>query len=439
MSENDESAAGGTGSPSLPEAEKAPRELRRDLVGLRRRGFGIALFVLAAIIFLFFVLGTAPSDKTIFSLSAGPAIRLPLIHLPVLATELVLGIICALLGVAQILWRDNRRIYLFLGIGLTVTGIAFLAWAGKGESVDVEGLLITSLIEAVPLTLGALSGLLCERSGVINIAIEGQFLVAAFVGAMVGSATGNLWAGLVCGAIAGGMIGVILAVFTITYAADQIIVGVVLDAFAVGLTSFFLQSVLVPNQATLNSPAVFGPIPIPFLNRIPIVGPLLFNQNIFVYLTILILVAVQFGLFRTRWGLRVRAVGEHPRAADTVGINVTRVRYRNVILGGIVAGIGGASFTIGSTGQFAYNMTAGLGYIALAAMIFGRWRPFGALGAALLFGFTDALQFTLSVLNVPIPSAFLTMFPYLATILAVAGLVGRVIPPAADGQHYARE
>ena len=273
-----------------------------------------------------------------------------------------------------------------------MTGVAFLAWAGKGASVDAEGLLATSLIEAVPLTLGALSGLLCERSGVINIAIEGQFLISAFFGAMIGSLTHNLWAGLLAGAVAGGMIGLILAVFAITYAADQIIVGVVLDAFALGLTSFFLQSLLVPQQATLNSPAVFSPIPIPLLDRIPIIGPLLFNQNIFVYMTIVILAAVQIGLFQTRWGLRVRAVGEHPRAADTVGINVPRLRYGNVILGGIVAGIGGASFTIGSTGQFAPNMTAGLGYIALAAMIFGRWRPLGALGAALLFGFCDAFN-----------------------------------------------
>jgi general nucleoside transport system permease protein len=405
---------------------------------LRRRGFGIALCVLAGLI-LIFAVTTPGGAQTTFTLSAAPAIRLPPIPLPVLPTEIALGIACALLAAVQLLWKASPRLYLFLGLGLALTGIAFLAWAGKGETVDVEGLLITSLIEAVPLTLGALSGLLCERSGVINIAIEGQFLVAAFAGAVVGSATGSLWAGLVCGALAGALIGLILAVFTITYAADQIIVGVVLDVFALGLTSFFLQSVLVPHQATLNSPAVFGPIAIPLLNRVPVVGPLLFNQNIFLYLTLIILAAVQVGLFRTRWGLRVRAVGEHPRAADTVGINVTRIRYQNVVLGGIVAGIGGASFTIGSTGQFAPNMTAGLGYIALAAMIFGRWRPFGALGAALLFGFTDALQFTLSVLNVPIPSSFLTMFPYLATILAVAGLVGKVIPPAADGQHYARE
>ncbi len=430
-------AAFGSGAREDSAAPIQP-QLKRNIEETRRRSFGIAIFALAVIVF-YFAVGNPAGSTTIFSLSAGPAIALPLIHLPLVGTELALGLVCILLGLAQLLWKANRHIYLFLGLALALTGAAFLAWAGKGQSVDVEGLLITSLIEAVPLTLGALSGLLCERAGVINIAIEGQFLVSAFVGALVGSASGNLWLGLVCGALAGGLIGLILAVFAITYAADQIIVGVVLDAFAVGLTSFFLQSVLVPNQAALNSPTVFDPIPIPFLNRIPIVGPLLFNQNIFVYLTILILAAVQIGLFHTRWGLRVRAVGEHPRAADTVGINVKAVRYRNVVLGGIVAGVGGASFTIGSTGQFAYNMTAGLGYIALAAMIFGRWRPLGALGAALLFGFTDALQFTLSVLNVPIPSSFLTMFPYLATILAVAGLVGRVLPPAADGQYYARE
>ena len=428
-----------TGQAVGPAAQGQTRELRKDFAALRRRSFGIALFVLAAVILFIFARGTPPDAGTTFRFDAPPALPIPTLSFPVLPVLIGLGIVCALLGAVQILWRSNKRIYLMLGIGLAVTGIAFLAWSGKGESVDVEGLLTTSLIEAVPLTLGALSGLLCERAGVINIAIEGQFLVAAFFGAVIGSASHNLWAGLLSGAVSGGLIGLILAVFTITYAADQIIVGVVLDAFALGLTSFFLQSLLVPQQAVLNSPDVFGPIGIPLLNRIPVIGPLLFNQNIFLYLTIIILVVVHVGLFRTRWGLRVRAVGEHPRAADTVGINVQRVRYRNVILGGIVAGIGGASFTIGSTGQFAPNMTSGLGYIALAAMIFGRWRPLGALGAALLFGFTDALQFTLSILNVPIPSSFLTMFPYLATILAVAGLVGRVLPPAADGQPYKRE
>ncbi len=415
------------------------RELRRDPANARRLGLGIALLVLAIIIIAIFVLKIPRDVSVTFRLNAQPALKIPDIHLPVFATNLILGILTMGLGAAQLVWRKNRHPYMFFTAGLVFFAIAFIAWAGKAQSVDFEGLLMTTLIQAVPLTLGALAGLLCERSGVINIAIEGQFLVAAFFGAMIGSVTQMLWLGLLTGAVAGGLLGVLLAIFTITYMADQIIVGVVLDAFALGLTTFFTQSLLVPNQATLNSPAVFSPISIPILSKIPIVGPLLFNQNIIVYLTILILIAVQLGLFHTRWGLRVRAVGENPKAAETVGIDVRRVRYRNVILGGIVAGIGGASFTIGSTGQFAVNMTSGLGYIALAAMIFGRWRPFGALGAALLFGFADGLQFTLSVLNVPIPSDVLSMFPYLATIFAVAGLVGRVVPPAADGQAYVRE
>ncbi|WP_455383653.1 ABC transporter permease [Salinispira pacifica] len=415
------------------------RELRRDPAKTRRIGLGAALLVFAALILLVFVLGVPAGVKVTYRLNAQPAFSIPELHLPVLATNLVLGILAAGLGVAQLLWKKNRHPYMFFTFGMIFLAFSFISWAGKGQAVDLEGLLTASLIQAVPLTLGAMSGLLCERSGVINIAIEGQFLVAAFFGAVIGSATGALWLGLVSGAIAGGLIGVVLAIFTITYLADQIIVGVVLDAFALGLTTFFLQGLLVPNQLTLNSPEVFQSVAIPLVSKIPIIGPLLFNQNIFVYLTILILIAVQLGLFHTRWGLRVRAVGENPKAAETVGIDVIRVRYRNVILGGVVAGIGGASFTIGSTGQFASNMTSGLGYIALAAMIFGRWRPLGALGAALLFGFADALQFTLSVLNVPIPSDILSMFPYLATIFAVAGLVGRVVPPAADGQAYVRE
>ena len=408
----------------------------------RRYAAGVTFVVLGLIDIALLGLFSHHGDA-IFALSLpGSGRQLPSIHAPAALTCFVAGGISIALGLLRLTAEISRRVKrLTIAIVLLSFLVAVLCWSGSATTtpLNVVSLLQGSLEASIPLILGALSGLLCERSGVINIAIEGQFLVAAFFGAMVGSATGNLWLGLIAGAIAGGVIGLILAVFTITYKADQIIVGVVLDAFALGLTTFFLLSILVPNQTKLNSPSVFGPIPIPLLDKIPIVGPLLFNQNIMVYLTVIILIAVQVALFQTRWGLRVRAVGEHPRAAETVGIKVLRVRYRNVILGGLVAGIGGASFTIGSTGQFAHNMTAGLGYIALAAMIFGRWRPFGALGAALLFGFSDALQFTLSVLNVPIPSAFLSMFPYLATILAVAGLVGRVMPPAADGQPYSRE
>jgi simple sugar transport system permease protein len=305
--------------------------------------------------------------------------------------------------------------------------------------MNLTGLIGSSLLRSVPLTLGALSGVLCERSGVINVAIEGQFLVAAFTGALVGSATGTLWLGLVAGVLVGGLLGAVLAVLSIRYLVDQIVVGVVLNLFALGLTGFLTDRVLVPHQQTLNTPDVFDPIQIPLLSKIPVVGPVLFNQNIFVYLMFVLLAVVHVALFRTRWGLRVRAVGEHPRAADTVGIRVLAVRYRNVILGGMMAGLGGAYFTLGSVGSFSKNMTSGRGFIALAAMIFGHWSPLGAFAAALLFGFADALQSILAVLSVPIPSQFLLMAPYIATILAVAGLVGRVRPPAADGQPYVKQ
>jgi simple sugar transport system permease protein len=256
---------------------------------------------------------------------------------------------------------------------------------------------------------------------------------------MIGSVSGNLWLGTLAGAVAGGLFGALLAFLALRYGADQIIVGVVIVAFCTGLTNFLTEQVLTPEQTTLNSPSTFAPIALPLLSKIPILGPVLFDQNVFVYLAVVLLVAVNVGLFRTRWGLRVRAVGEHPRAAATVGISVMRVRYRNVILGGVIAGIGGASFTIGSVGEFSPEMTAGLGYVALAAMIFGRWRPYGALGAALLFGFAESLQSFLAVLNVGIPSPFLSMAPYVITIAVVSGLVGRVRPPAADGQPYTRE
>lgn len=414
-------------------------ERRRDPAAVRRRNLGIALFVIGAIILLAFYRGAPEHAQTTFSLTTAPAIAVPALHIPVKKTMLGLGLLCLVLGAVQLAWRGNPRTYLLLGIGLAAFGFAFLTWAGQGQVVDLVGLLSTSLIAAVPLTLGGLSGVLSERSGVINIAIEGQFLMGAFFAAVIASATHDLWLGLAGGALSGAVIGLILAVFTITYGADQIIVGVVLDAFALGLTSFFAQGVLVPNQQTLNTPGTFSPVAIPLLDRIPIIGPVVFDQDVFVYLTIVALVAIQVGLFHTRWGLRVRAVGEHPRAADTVGISVLATRYRNVVLGGLVAGIGGAAFSISITNGFNNDMTAGLGYIALACMIFGRWRPFGVLGAALLFGFADSLQFTLSVLNVNIPSSFLTMFPYIAVILAVSGLVGMVRPPAADGKPYSRE
>jgi simple sugar transport system permease protein len=290
----------------------------------------------------------------------------------------------------------------------------------------------------VPLILGALAGVVCERSGVINVAIEGQMLAGAFAGAMMGTVAHNAAVGIVAGMLAGALIGWILAVFAIKYLVNQVVLGVVLNLLALGLTGFLYDAVMAPNSNGFNQPGTLNPINIPGLQDIPILGPLLFQQNIIVYAAYVLIFAVDIVLFRTRWGLRTRAVGEHPKAADTVGINVRRTRYINVMIGGLLAGLAGASLTIGNSSGFVKNMTGGRGFIALAAVIFGRWSPRGAVGAALLFGFATALQTTLSFIGTPvaIPSDLLGMLPYLATLFAVAGLVGRVRAPAADGEPY---
>jgi ABC-type uncharacterized transport system permease subunit len=411
----------------------------RAMSDLRRRVSGIVYLVLAAIMAWPFGLGVAAGVDARFVLNQPPAIHIPNAIVPVRPFSFVLAVVCAYLGAHQLVRGFGRRAGLILGAVIALFVLSFLAWAAKDASMNVVGLLGSTLLRSVPLTLGALAGVLCERAGVINVAIEGQFLTAAFAGAIVGSATTSLWLGLVAGVVAGGLVGALLAVLAIRYQVDQIVVGVVLNLFALGLTGFLTDRVLIPHQSTLNTPNVFSPIEIPVLAKIPVIGPVLFDQNIFIYLMYIALVVVHVGLFHTRWGLRVRAVGEHPRAADTVGIPVLGVRYRNVILGGMMAGLGGAYFTLGSVGSFAKDMTSGRGFIALAAMIFGHWSPFGAFAAALLFGFADALQSVLAVLNVPIPSQFLLMAPYIATIFAVAGLVGRVRPPAADGKAYVKD
>jgi general nucleoside transport system permease protein len=374
-----------------------------------------------------------------FVLTEPPAVNVAPITMDVRWVSISLGIVCAGLGVLLFTWRRGRGTYAIFTLGTILFLWSFLTWAARGGTLNFVSVLAGTLIGATPLIYGSLSGIMCERSGVINVAIEGQFLVGAFLGAMIGSWTGDLWLAVLSGAAAGALLGWLLAFLALRYGADQIIIGVVIDAFALGLTNYLLYEVLTPYQSTLNTGITFSSWRIPLLSKIPIVGPVLFDQNLFVYLAGILLVAVNVGLFRTRWGLRVRSVGEHPRAAETVGLNVIRTRYSNVILGGVLAGIGGAYFTVGSIGEFTTDMTSGLGFVALAAMIFGRWRPYGALGAALLFGFAESLQSVLGVLNVGIPAPFLSMAPYVITIAVVSGLVGRVRPPAADGVPYSRE
>jgi general nucleoside transport system permease protein len=428
----------GLSATTVTPADLAPVEARFIPAG-RQRGMGIFLMLLAVVAFFGFGVGVNGDLHATFILTQAPAVNVAPIVMDVRWVSIILAIVCAGLGVRLFTWRRSRGTYAIFSLGSIVFLWAFLTWAARGGTLNFVGVLGGTLVGATPLVYGSLSGVMCERSGVINIAIEGQFLVGAFLGAMIASFTGDLWLGALAGAGAGALLGWLLAFLALRYGADQIIIGVVIDAFALGLTNYLLYEVLTPYQSTLNTGIEFSPWEIPLLSKIPIVGPVLFDQNIFIYLAMILLVGVNVALFRTRWGLRVRAVGEHPRAAETVGLHVIHTRYSNVILGGVLAGIGGAYFTIGSIGEFTTDMSSGLGFVALAAMIFGRWRPYGALGAALLFGFAESLQSELAVLNVGIPAPFLSMAPYVITIAVVSGLVGRVRPPAADGKPYLRE
>lgn len=413
--------------------------LQKGMSQRRSRVLGIVFIALSLGIFWWFALGSEGGTDSTFGLNGGDQyFDLPQLVLPSRATAFFLGIVAAFLGGVQLSRGFGKRTYLMLGLVVVCFVLAFLTWAARGESLNLLGMLSSTLLRAVPLTLGALSGVLCERSGVVNIAIEGMMLTAAFVGSLVASAMGSLWVGLLMGVVAGGLLGAVLAVLSLRYRVDQIIGGTVINIFAIGITSYLSARVFSSYQ-DLNNPGRFPVLEIPVLSKIPLIGPIFFDNNIFIYLMYALIIVIAVGLFRTRWGLRVRSVGEHPRAADTVGINVIKVRYQNVILGGMVAGLAGAYFTLGSVGRFDENMTAGRGFIALAAMIFGRWHPVGAFGAALLFGFADSLQNKLAILNVPIPSEFLLMAPYIATMLVVAGAVGRARPPAADGLPYTKE
>lgn len=413
---------------------------RRGVSVRRARAVGILLLLLAGAVALGFGLGAEAGLDSRFGLNPGgeARFRVPDLVVPTRLTAYVLGGVLAFLAGVQLTRGFGRRTNVVLGVSVLVFVFAFLTWAARGGGFNLLGMLQSTLRASVPITFGALSGVLCERAGVINIAIEGMLLSGAFMGALVGSVADNLWVGLLAGALVGAVLGWMLAVLAIRYRVDQIIAGTVIYLLAIGMTSFFSARFLQRNQE-LNSPGRFQPIRVPLLSDIPILGPVVFNQNVFIYLMLFLVLAIHMGLFYTRWGLRVRAVGEHPRAADTVGIRVLFTRYRNVVLGGIVAGIGGAYFTLGSVGRFDELMTGGRGFIGLAAMIFGRWNPIGAFGAALVFGFADSLQVRLSILRVPIPSEFLLMAPYLATILVVAGAVHRARPPAADGKPYVKE
>ena len=422
------------------EVERAPTT--RD----RHPKAGIAYGVLGLIINVIGGWVVSSDDRTVLRLNVtSPDISFAV---PTGAAMLVLGVVTLVLG--SIMFRGiYRRLYVWASAGaVAALSFSLLLWgfARPDVEVPVESMLAGTLFLALPLILGSLSGVMCERNGVINIGIEGQFLFGAFAGAMVATLASNPYAGIVAAMIAGSLGTMLLAFMAVRYQVNHIVLGVILNVLALGLTGFLFDRLMRDEPFRFNQP---GGVPrlgsiiegVPVLEQLPtmpILGPLLFNQNIFVYLALVAVVALWVALFHTRWGLRTRSVGEHPHAADSVGINVNRFRFWNVTLAGMLSGLGGAVFTIGNSLAFSHNMTAGLGFVALAVMIIGRWNPFGALAGALMIGFLSEVERQMSGMpgGSPIPSEFLSMLPYIATIVVVAGLVGRAKPPAANGQPF---
>lgn len=405
----------------------------------KARIMGIVFLVFAVGIVLLFALGTTGAQRTTFTFDAskGEALSLPPLTFTTLPGIYLFAVVAAFLGAWQ-LAKGFRNANMILGIVALLFVLAFLSWAARDKSMNLTGMLQSTLLRAIPIVLAALSGIMCEKSGVVNIGIEGMMLSGAFLAALMGSITKSQWGGLVAALFGGGLMAGLLAVLAIKYKVSQVVAGTAINILATGITSYFSSRYLQMN-AGLNSPVTFRPIAIPVLSKIPIIGPTFFNHTFVVYLTLILVVVIHVMLNYTRWGLRTRAVGEHPRAADTLGVNVFRTRYINVILGGMVAGLGGAYLVLSSVARFDELMTAGKGFIGLAAMIFGNWSPFGALGSSLIFGFADSLQTKLAIMSVPIPSQFLLMAPYLVTMIVLAGVVGQSRAPAADGEPYEKE
>ena len=426
--------------PDMPEesyaySEKRTRELTKGQVR-RARILGVVMLALAAVVVLLLIPGA--SGPATFDLSlADEQVQLAPLAIPSTGALYILAMVLAFLGATQFFRGFQGKATIILGISFAVFVLALMVWATAGEQFNLTSMLVSTVARSTPIALGALSGILCERAGVVNIGIEGMLLGGAFTGVVFGSLIGG-WVGLLAATVVGGILALLLAVLAINFRVDQIIIGVVINLLILSLTSFLTAQLLVEKPEWNDAP-IFPAIKIPILGDIPIIGPVLFNQTIMVYAMYVLIILTTWFLFRTRWGLRTRAVGENPRAADSLGVSVYKTRYLAVIYGGMVGGFAGAWFTLGTVGRFDEGMTGGRGFIGLAAMIFGAWNPIGAFAAALIFGFSDSLQQKLAIIETPIPGEFLAMAPYLVTIIVVAGLVGRVRPPAADGLPYEKQ
>ncbi|SPT52721.1 branched-chain amino acid transporter permease subunit LivH [Actinomyces bovis] len=422
-------------------AQTAPAQVQA------KRAWKMPVSYLLATLLLAYMAWTAKGDVTVRLKDKAQSLSIPDIVKP--GAPILLGLLVVVALVAAWSWfatltrrRESRLVAVgTMSLAALATVLGFLVFAGTGSSgvLTLTSVLVSTIAISTPLIFGALSGVVSEHVGVVNIAIEGDLLVGAFAGVMTASLFQSSYLGLVAAPIAGALLGCLLALFSVKYGVDQIIVGVVLNVLALGLTTFFYGTLMKHSPQTLNTNQFsLTPIKIPGLVEIPVIGPVFFNQTLLVYLMYAAVAFLSIYLYRSRWGLRLRACGEHPRAADTVGINVNRTRALNTILGSAFAGLGGAFFTLGQGLSFTDNISSGNGYIALAAMILGKWNPLGAMGAAIMFGFAEAVAQMLPNVAPRIPSDLVAMIPYVVTVIAVAGFVGRSRPPAAENIPYVK-
>lgn len=415
------------------------------------RGFKLTRTLIFGIVFLLIgllMVARIPSDlsgELVTTLTFGDG--LPDIPVPTQAFGLFVGVVYLAAGVLavipeSILKLGRTRETLLIIAGVLIIPVTLIV-AGGGRSVNVTQMLESTFRLATPITLGALAGLWCEKSGVTNIASEGMMLTGAcfgFIGSLILAQlmpfqTALGW-GVLIAVVAGGLIALLHGWLSITFMTDQVVSGTVINILAIGLTSFMRREVLLSTETARET---LSSIAIPVLSDIPVLGKVFFTGKPIYLLAFVLVIVTHVVMYNTRWGLRTRAVGENPHAADTLGINVVRNRYINVFIGGLIAGLAGAWFSIETVGLFEDQMTGGLGFIGLAAMIFGKWTPGGAMAGALLFGFARALDTRFQSYGVPIPSQFIQMLPNLVTMIVLAGLVGRAIAPKADGVPYKKE
>ncbi|MBA3870604.1 MAG: ABC transporter permease [Anaerolineae bacterium] len=416
----------------------------RERIKITRLGFFAVCFILLGA----WVLISAPRNigPNVTTLLTVDATGIQGITVPTLGFSIVVALLYVAGGIFALLPVPAFKRFKFWWLvinGLLLIPLMLIIIAA-GSKTNITVMFTESFRLSTPIIMGALAGLWAESSGVTNIAIEGMMLTGACLGFVIytlmvtaGVSLGTAqFVGIVAAVIAGGVMAALHAWLSITFKTNQVVSGTVINILAIGLTSYLRREVLVSSQAAHST---LSPVAIPGLINIPVVGTALFDGKPIFYSMIVLVVVSHIVLYYTRWGLRTRAVGENPHAADTLGIDVIRNRWTNVIISGMIAGLAGAWFTLETTGSFDDQMTSGKGFIALAAMIFGNWTPFGAAAGGLLFGFSEALGQRFQFLGVPIPAQFLQMVPYLVTIIVLAGLIGKATSPKADGVPFEKE